>query len=181
MNEELAVLKLVSEKLGSAGIAYMITGSVAANFYAVPRMTRDVDLVVEVLGSDIDRIVGLFKADFYIDRDAVKQAVERRGMFNIIHNDSVLKIDFIVRKDAPYRELEFKRRKEIEVEGVRMWIVSPEDLILSKLAWAKDNPSEVQLKDVKNILSVSEAIDREYLERWIQSLGLGEIYSRVKS
>ena len=181
MSEELAVLKLVSERLRSAGIPYMITGSIASNFYAVPRMTRDVDLVIEMKRSDVDRLMGLFKDDFYIDRDSVMQAVDQQGMFNILHNESVIKIDFIVRKDTPYRELEFGRRREISVEGVRMWIVSPEDLVLSKLVWASDSMSEMQLGDVKNILAMARGIDYGYLEKWVSSLSLQETYRKVQS
>ena len=151
MSEELEILKIVSRRLKEAGIPYMITGSIAANFYAMPRMTRDIDIVIEVKTEDVDCLLALFKDDFYIDRDTVVEALSQRGIFNIIHNEYVIKIDFIVRKDSPYRELEFTRRREINVEGVGIWMVSPEDLILSKLVWAEDRLSEMQLGDVRNI------------------------------
>src|ERR1700733_10529644 len=102
MNEESQVLKLVCGRLDSANIPYMLTGSFAANFYAIPRMTRDIDFVLEIYKFDISRLYKAFQNDFYIDKDSIIQAIEQQGMFNIIHNDSIIKIDFIIRKDLPY-------------------------------------------------------------------------------
>lgn len=180
MNQELEILKTVAQRLEEAGIAYMITGSIAANFYAVPRMTRDIDLVIEIKRTDADRLMTLFDRDFYIDKETILEAVDQYGMFNIIHNEYVVKVDFIVRKETPYRQEEFKRRREINVEGIPLWITSPEDLILSKLVWAKDSLSEIQLGDVKNILNMTQNIDYPYLERWVQSLNLEDMYNRAK-
>ncbi|MGH7798403.1 MAG: nucleotidyl transferase AbiEii/AbiGii toxin family protein, partial [Candidatus Binatia bacterium] len=107
MSEELEVLKQVARRLGSAGIAYMITGSTAANLYTVPRMTRDIDIVVQLLEQDIDRFIPLFEKEYYLEPESVRRAVKDKGMFNLIHEEYIIKIDFIVRKDSPYRRREF--------------------------------------------------------------------------
>ena len=83
MIDELGVLKIVIERLNSAGIRYMITGSIAANFYATPRMTRDIDIVINVEENDIDSLVSLFSEDFYIDRDMIKDAIHNRGCLTL--------------------------------------------------------------------------------------------------
>ena len=129
-----------------------MTGSIAANFYAVPRMTRDIDIVVELSDQDVDRLIEIFQRDFYVEREAVQRAVSDKGMLNLIHTAYVIKIDFIVRKEGDYRHEEFSRRRLASVEGNEFFIVAPEDLILSKLEWAKDTQSEVQLADVRNLL-----------------------------
>lgn len=178
--EELEILKDVCQRLEKAGIPYMITGSIAANLYAVPRMTRDIDIVIQVEKGGVSRLSEIFQGDFYIDEDSVTEAIEKQGMFNIIHSESVFKVDFIIRKDSPYRELEFKRRHRLEVEGIPMWVVTPEDLILSKLLWAKDSFSELQLGDVKNLFRTLKDLDRNYLEKWVRSLGLEALYEKVK-
>lgn len=178
--EELEVLKMVCLRLEKAGIPYMITGSTASNLYAVPRMTRDIDIVIQIKKEEASRLVEIFKNDFYIDRDSIEEAVGKRGMFNIIHNEYVFKVDFIIRKDSAYRELEFQRRRRMEMEGVPISVVAPEDLILSKLFWAKDSSSELQLGDVRNLLGTLKDLDRGYLEKWVHELGLEEIYVRVK-
>ena len=180
VSEELEVLKEVARRLEEAGIAYMITGSTAASFYAVPRMTRDIDIVVELSGQDVDRLVEIFAEDFYIERQAVEEAVKRKGMFNLIHTEYVIKVDFVVRKDSPYRRKEFSRRKKVSVDDRFLYVVAPEDLILSKLDWAKDSKSEVQLTDVRNLLRSVKGLDRRYLVRWAKQLGVESLYREVK-
>jgi hypothetical protein len=129
VTEELEVLKEVTRRLDDAKIAYMVTGSTAANFYAVPRMTRDIDIVIELSERDIDRFIPLFKNDYYLEPETVREAVKNKGMFNVIHDEYVIKIDFIVRKDTPYRRREFSRRKKVSVEGRIFYLMAPEDLI----------------------------------------------------
>ena len=73
-------------------------------------------------------------------------------MFNLIHNESVIKVDFVVRKSDSYRQEEFARRMTITLDDFQTWIVSREDLILSKLLWAKDSKSEMQQRDVRTCL-----------------------------
>jgi hypothetical protein len=180
MNEELQVLQLVTQRLEEAGIAYMVTGSVAMSFYAMPRMTRDIDIVIAIRETDIPRMVSLFKDDFYIDRDMVIEAVREEDMFNIIHNEYVLKIDFIVRKSDEYRQVEFARRCKVRIDSISIWLVSPEDLVLSKLWWAKDSHSEQQLSDVKNIMRHVRDLDRKYIKEWVQRLDLSEIYGGLE-
>lgn len=92
MTEELEVLKTVTGRLEAAGIPYMVTGSFAANYYAVPRMTRDIDLVLELSAGDVDRFCVLFEGDFYVDRDAVRAAIAGRSAFNMIHEAHVIKV-----------------------------------------------------------------------------------------
>lgn len=179
MSEELEVLKIVAERLGRAGIPYMVTGSLAMSHYAVPRMTRDIDLVVELSAADADRVCGLFEADFYLDRDAVRRAVEARGTFNLIHTALVVKVDVVVRKDTEYRRTEFARRRRLSVEGQEIFVVAPEDLVLSKLDWARESRSAVQLADVRNLLDSVVDLDREYLREWTGRLGLEPLYREV--
>jgi hypothetical protein len=81
VSEELEVLKTVGRRLDDLGIPYMVTGSMAVNYHAVPRMTRDDDLVVDLAGGDAERLWEAFRADFYVDRDAVRRAIEERGVF----------------------------------------------------------------------------------------------------
>lgn len=179
MTSELDVLKIIINMLESANIPYMLSGSVAANFYTIPRMTRDIDIVVQVQAPDAERIYSLFSGEFYVDKDMIRNAVIERSMFNIIHNEGVVKVDFIVRKDSEYRKLEFERRRSILFEGSKINIVSAEDLIISKLYWAKDSMSEMQIRDVKNLLKTVSGIDSGYMAKWINTLGLEDIYKEV--
>ena len=179
MNEELEVLKIVTKRLDENNISYMVTGSVAMNFYAMPRMTRDIDIVLEISEKDAPRLMEMFCEDFYINQEMIINAVRSQGMFNIIHNDYVIKIDFIVRKDNPYRKTEFQRRRKVKVDSVWIWLVTVEDLILSKLWWAKQSRSERQFEDIKNILSQVKDIDKKYLEKWVRNLGIYTLYEEL--
>lgn len=179
MINELEVLKIVVKRLESAGIPYMVTGSIAANFYTTPRMTRDIDIVIEVEESDVEKLFALFSNDFYVDKDSIRNAVRNKRMFNVIHNEEIIKIDFVIRKDTEYRKIEFERKRGIVFEGLKVYIASPEDLILSKLYWAKESLSEMQIRDVINLLKVVPALDRGYIQKWVKELGLEEIYKEV--
>ena len=179
MSDELDVLKSVTAQLEGAGIPYMVTGSMAANFYTVPRMTRDIDLVIELSEQDVERITRLFQQDYYVDRDMVQRAVRDQAMFNMIHNALVVKVDCVVRKETDYRREEFARRRAVSIAGQQVFIVSPEDLILSKLDWAKESRSQVQLDDVRNLLRSVQELDTAYLTRWADRLGLSSLYQEV--
>lgn len=174
---ELDVLRDVSRRLQSAGISFMLTGSVAMNFYAQPRMTRDIDVVVSLNETQTEEFFRLFERDYYFDRQNVAQAISLRRMFNLIHNDAVIKVDCVVLKTDAYRQEEFSRRRQVFLGDFETWIVSREDLILSKLFWARDSKSEMQLRDVRNLLSTD--CDMEYLRSRAKTLKVDELLEEL--
>jgi len=178
MQNELDIVRDVSERLDRAGIAFMLTGSMAMNYYAQPRMTRDIDIVVALEPRAKDTIVEAFHPDYYVSSEAVESAIAGRGMFNLIHQESVIKVDFIVLKSGEYRREEFDRRVEVEIEDFSTWIVSKEDLIISKLDWARDSRSELQLGDVRNLLATG--CDEHYVARWTAELGLTDLLEECR-
>jgi hypothetical protein len=175
MSEQLEFLKIIGTRLTSADIPYMLTGSLAMSMYAEPRMTRDIDIVIEYGPEDSPRIARLFEDISYVDEGMIREAARHEGMFNILHNEWIIKADFIARKSGAYRELEFSRRRGVDVEGVRISIVSPEDLILSKLEWAKASSSELQMRDVQSIAASVVDLDLAYLQEWAEKLGLNHL------
>lgn len=177
MLNELEVLRDVGARLENAGIEYMLTGSMAMNYYATPRMTRDIDLVVALSAEDSVRIRSLFEPDYYVP-DNLEQAIVSIGIFNLVHIESVIKVDIIVRKDEEYRRAEFERRLAVVLEGSRIWLVSKEDLILSKLLWARQSASEMQRRDVQNLLATD--VDRGYLSHWAGRLGVTSLLEELE-
>ena len=155
----------------------MLTGSMAMNYYAQPRMTRDIDLVVKLASDQVDPLVSMFEAEYYVDRSAIARAIAQRSMFNLIHNETIIKLDCIVLKSDQYREEEFARRRLVSLGDFETWIVSREDLILSKLYWARDSKSELQLRDVKNLLTVD--CDMPYLFSRAEYLGVKRLLIQV--
>jgi hypothetical protein len=180
VSEQLDVLKLVVERLQRADIAYMISGSIALNYYAQPRLTRDIDIVVALKLGEAERVTDLFAEDFYVDADAVRHAITQLGMFNIIHYDYVVKVDCIVRKAISYRQEEFARRIAVEIDGATMWLVTAEDLLLSKLVWAAESHSEMQLQDVRNLIRAVGDLDWTYIEHWADELTVSELLQEVR-
>lgn len=181
MSAELEVLAEVTGRLEGAAIPYMLSGSMALNHYAQPRMTRDMDLVVDLNLADVERIVELFQDAYGPDIDEIRSAVSRRRMFNLIHMEKVVKVDVIVRKESPYRIEEFRRRRRVRYDGISLWIVAPEDLLLSKLEWAKDSRSDFQLRDVRSLLAAVHDLDWGYLEHWATTLGVDALLAEVKA
>jgi hypothetical protein len=177
MKTELDVLRDVSRRLESGGVAFMLTGSMAMNFYAQPRMTRDIDLVVQVTSDQTDLLVSLFEAEYYVDRLAIAKAIAQRSVFNLIHNETIIKFDCIVLKDQQYRQEEFARRQRITLGDFQTWIVTREDLILSKLYWARNSKSELQLRDVRNLLSSD--CDMPYLFSRAETLSVKPLLEEI--
>ncbi len=180
MDDQLEFIKLIASRLDSVGIDYMMTGSMAMAIYSIPRMTRDIDLVVELEPVDVDKIVNLFSEDCYIDRESVRQAVDTRSMFNIIHNEWVIKADFIVKKNEEYRIEEFSRRQKIVIDETTIFVVSVEDLILSKLVWGKESQSDLQFGDVRQMVSTVSGLDWDYIGKWAIFLGIEQLLKKVK-
>lgn len=170
MLNEIDITRDVSTRLSGAGIPFMLTGSLAMNYYAQPRMTRDIDFVVELEAHQANVMAVLFGADYYVSYEAIVGAITQQTMFNLIHNESVIKVDCVVRQDTEYRRVEFERRQQVAVQGFDTFIVTREDLILSKLVWARSSRSEKQLGDVRNLLTGD--CDADYLTPWAASLGV---------
>jgi hypothetical protein len=177
MTSELDVLRLVTQRLDVAHLDYMLTGSFAMAYYATPRMTRDLDLVIALGVNDVAGLAQQFAADFYTDADAIRAAAVVPGFFNLMHLESGIKVDFIVRKDAPFRKMEFERRRRVQFGGFDCCIVSREDLILSKLVWSRETRSELQHRDVRTLLD--ETADWPYLRRWAIELGVLELLEEL--
>ncbi len=175
---ELLALGDLCARIEAAGIGYMLTGSLAMAYYARPRMTRDIDVVIELAAEAVGVLKTALGADYHVDADAIADALREQRPWNTIHLPTVVKIDLIPRKQGEYRRTEFERRRRVDFAGVELWIVSREDLILSKLDWARDSRSELQLRDVRHLLE--GPLDQEYLQRWAAHLGVERLLEEVQ-
>ena len=161
----------IVDVLDKSNIPYMLSGSVAMGVYIVPRATRDFDFVVYLQPKDVDNFVSNFQEGYYCNVDAVKDAVKHHSLFNIIDHSSGYKADFVILKNEDFRQLEFKRRVKMEYFDKTIYLVSVEDLLLSKLIWIQELQSGVQMEDIKN-LSQLETLDWNYINEWIKKLNL---------
>src|SRR5439155_7493562 len=170
---EIDIVRDISHRFEEAGIPYMLTGSMAMNYYAQPRMTRDIDVVIAIGPEDVGRVASLFRNDYYVSEENIRESLAHESIFNLIHQESVIKVDCIIRKGTEYRRAEFERRQKISLLDFTTFIVSKEDLIISKLFWAKDSHSEIQLGDVRDLLAIG--YDNAYLQRLPRELGLDNL------
>lgn len=157
--------------LNQKGIPYMLSGSVAMSIYILPRATRDFDFVVHLRPEDVEGLINHFKEGYYCDSDAVQDALQRKTMFNIIDYTSGFKADFLILKDTEYRITEFNRRIKVDFSGMTVYIVTVEDLLLSKLIWIQELQSNLQIEDIKNLAAL-ETLEKDYILHWINKLNL---------
>jgi len=152
-------------------IPYMLSGSVAMSAYTVPRFTRDFDFVVHLKKENVPQLLEEFSEGYYCDEDVVKDAIAAKTMFNIIDHKSNYKADFMILKNNSYSHVEFERRKKEIVHNISLYIVSPEDLLISKLLWIQEVQGNLQVEDIK-ILAALPQIDWDYIRHWINTLKL---------
>jgi len=147
--------------------------------YGEIRMTQDIDIVVELLPPDAQRFFTAFEGDkYYISDTSIRRAIDRLSMFNIVNNTQGGKIGCIIKKDTAFAAASFSRRYRVSVAGVEYWNSTREDLIVSKLLWAKDTKSEIQIRDIANLTDAD--YDSNYVEKWISQLELDEIWGDVE-
>ena len=152
-------------------ISYMLSGSVAMSTYTVPRFTRDFDFVVHLKPGHVPLLSSHFSEGYYCDEDSIRESVKNKSMFNIIDHKSNYKADFVILKDELYRKAEFERRRQIDFLHMKIFFVSPEDLLLSKLIWVQELQSSLQAEDIR-LLSEIKELDWDYIKGWISKLKL---------
>lgn len=170
MELELKVLIDVVSRLNKLEIPYMVTGSLAMNFYAEPRMTRDIDIVIELEAINQGLFISEFEGEYLVSEEAIDEAIKFNYLFNIIHKELVFKVDFIIRKRNEYSQIAFSNRKEIDFEGRKISIISKNDLVIAKITWAEETRSAKQKKDIINLLKTDCNLD--YIIKKLKKLNL---------
>jgi len=178
------LLEKVIRTLNRLGIEYMVTGSIASSLQGEPRSTHDIDIIVDLPKSKAPALSDAFPPpDYYLDQDAVLQAVSSRGMANLIDMQSGDKVDFWLLTETPFDLSRFNRRYYEEVLGMRIAVSSPEDTILMKLRWSKmSGGSEKQFIDAIRVYEVQhKKLDHEYLREWALKLGIEKEMEKLKA
>jgi hypothetical protein len=178
------LIGLFIEPLERVGIRYMITGGVAAVIYGDPRFTRDVDVVLQLPGADVQRLASAFEGgDFYVPPlEVLREEAARGGHFNIIHRDTALRADVYVAGPDPLHRWALERRRRIGTEPTPIWVAPIEYVIVRKLEYFRESGSERHLRDVALMLRVSgDQVNRQDLERWVATFDLGDILARARA
>ncbi len=177
---------IFTSRLNELNTRYMITGSVASIVYGEPRMTHDIDLVMELDHEDIERFADAFPMDtFYCPpTEVIKVELGRsfRGHFNLIHHETGFKADIYLRGRDPLHEWALNNRKKTDIDGEYIWVAPVEYVILRKLEYFKEGKSEKHLRDIQGILSISaDDINFEGLEKRVESMGLSKEWQLVSA
>lgn len=173
------LLKQIVEACNDLGIPHMVAGSFASTFHSEPRMTRDIDIVIDPASDQLDQFVERFDRDRFYLSD-VSAALLRRDMFNIIDTETGWSADLIIRKDRPFSLRELDRRLPVTISGVETFVASVEDTILAKLDWSKDSESTRQFEDVVAMIRAQrDGLDTAYLLAGAEELGVSKALDRA--
>jgi hypothetical protein len=181
-DESVTVTLRVAEALDQLGVDYFVGGSVASSVHGRPRTTDDIDIVAALPGPKVDGLVQSLQADFFVDADMIRDAIQRRASFNIIHLATMLKVDVFVLGNEDFASEEMRRRAAVPLRGARVWFSSPEDIVLEKLDWFRkgEGISERQWRDVLGVLAVQGTrLDLPYLRLWATRRGLLDLLERA--
>lgn len=183
--QENNLFRVFLNRLVASGLQYMITGSAASIVYGEPRLTHDIDLVLEIGVQDAWKIPQAFPADqFYcppieIIEEEAKQPL--RGHFSVIHLSTGFKADFYLKGKDELHSWAMERRKRIEFEGLPVWVAPPEYVILRKLEYYRKGRSEKHLRDIAGMLALSsEQIDMKTLQEKTEEYGLGTEWNEAQ-
>jgi hypothetical protein len=183
--EFLEALRKVTAAFDKLGIQYAVGGSYASSLYGEARATRDMDLIAAVVGQHAGPLIACLGSGFYADEAQIAAAAQNQGSFNLIHLDTMSKIDVYSVWRTDFGVTQLARRRPTQVGGgspLELYVTSPEDTILAKLDWYRQGgeQSDRQWRDVLGVLRVqSNALDRVYLEDWARRLRINDLLSRA--
>lgn len=177
------LLRIVSDVLESMRLKYLVTGSMATILYGEPRYTNDIDIVVDLpLGRSEELCRHFPQSQYYLDKTAVRDAVQNKDQFNILHPSSGLKVDMMILGNTEFDQARLDRRRRLQAgDDCRPYFASPEDVILKKLEFYKIGGSEKHLRDIAGVLKISSTqIDRGYIQDWAKKLDLEDVWKQFK-
>jgi hypothetical protein len=183
-SQVLAAITPIVEAFEQLGVLYHIGGSVASSVYGILRATIDADLVADLRLEHVRPLVMQLNTDYYIDEDMIRDAIEHRSSFNLIHLDTMLKVDVFIPKSRSFDQEELQRtQQEVLLEGTRPFnVASPEGTILNKLEWYRmgGEVSDRQWNDILGVLKVQGTdLDLVYLQRWAVNLNVTDLLERA--
>jgi hypothetical protein len=181
----LLALEPVVKSFEKIGIDYYVGGSVASSVYGIPRATLDVDLVANIAPNQVPELFQTLKSTFYIDDNMILDAIRRKSSFNVIHLETMLKIDIFILKNTSYDRTAFQRRQKDtldEENETLFYLASAEDIILNKLMWYRmgGKVSDRQWSDILGVFKVQHnLLDMEYLQYWAEELHLTDLLNEA--
>ena len=185
LSEPLQVTLKVVKAFEQLEIPYLIGGSLASAVHGIVRATMDADLVADIPSSHILPLVALLKDEFYIDAEMILDAIQHASSFNLIHLETMFKVDIFILKQRPFDLKQMQRRVSQavgEAPGEQAYFSTAEDIILAKLEWfrAGGETSERQWRDILGVLELQgDHLDFDYLQKWAKTLSLQDLLKKA--
>jgi hypothetical protein len=183
--ESVSVLMLVVEIFERLRIPYLICGSMASALYGVARSTLDADIVADIQQEQVGALVTALGSDFYADDEMMRGAIQHRSSFNLIHLQTLFKVDVFIRKERPFDQIQFERRIEqvlVANPEQKAFMTTAEDIILAKLEWFHlgGEVSDRQWRDILGVLKVQAGrLDLDYMRKWAVELNVADLLQRA--
>ena len=183
--EQLDVSLTVVSAFDELNVPYFLGGSMASSAHGIYRATNDADFVADLRPTHASKLVGLIGGGFYADEPSILSAIRSRRSFNLIHLETMLKVDVFVLKDDPFSQGQMARRTLVPISkppAPELYLASPEDTVLAKLDWYRKGggTSDRQWNDILGVLKVqADRLDRDYLEHWAGELSVTDLLSRA--
>jgi hypothetical protein len=185
LTEPVQITQRIVQEFEDLKIRYYVGGSLASSLHGIPRATQDVDIIADIAFHHIPKLVSALEAEFYIEGDMIKGAIQRRKSFNLIHYETMFKVDIFIPKLDIAAQEEMERRQQYQVSDSPqqlLYLASAEDIILNKLKWFQmgGGVSERQWNDVLGVMQIQHTkLDRSYLERSAQQRGIADLLQKV--
>jgi len=183
--ETTRITLLVAQTLERLGVRYAVGGSLASSLQGVMRSTLDVDIVADMRLEHIPPLVAALSKEFYVDEEMMRAAIEHHGSFNLIHYETAFKVDIFIRGLRPFDQMQLERRKPLAIVAEpeqTVYVISPEDIVLSKLEWYRmgGDVSDLQWRDVLGVLKTRAGeLDLDYLREWASELHISDLLERA--
>lgn len=183
--EATRITLLVTQTLERLGIPYAVGGSLASSLHGVMRSTLDVDIVADVHPEHIQPLVAALSSEFYADDEMMRDAIEHRSSFNLIHYETAFKVDIFIRKLRAFDQMQLERRIPTVIATdpeQSVYVVSAEDIVLAKLEWYRlgGEVSDRQWRDILGVLKVrTDELEVAYLRHWAGQIGVSDLLERA--